>query len=114
MDYFPDSIKSKAYRMADVDQDSALYDIALLEICDDLLLTYRSTFSYVISMRILKRGWYIEKESPGIFQASNSQSDSISVLYHNYDFNNWQTNRRVYLNDNDEETLRYFFKYLLL
>ena len=112
--YFPKSVKTSALRKADADHDSALYDIALLEMCNECLLTYRSTFSYICAMRMGKRAWFVDKESPGVFQASNSQATAISALYHDWDVNDWQLNRRFHITVKNEEDLRYYFKYLLL
>ena len=101
-------------RIADYDHDSALNDIAMLEMADELLISYRSTFSYVCAMRMGKRAWFVEKEAPGVFQVSNSQTTAISALFHNWDVNDWQTNRRVHVNKYNEEALRYYFKYFIL
>lgn len=108
------TISANVIRIPDYDHDSALLDITLLEMCDECLLTYRSTFSYVCAMRTGKRAWFVEKESNDVFQASNSQATAISVLYHQHDINDWQLNRRVHVNDKNEEALRYYFKYLLI
>ncbi|EAY23232.1 hypothetical protein TVAG_185380 [Trichomonas vaginalis G3] len=101
-------------RIADYDHDSALNDIAMLEMCDECLLSYRSTFSYVCAMRMGKRAWFVEKEADHVFQASNSQATVVSALFHNWDVNDWQLNRRVHVNERNEEALRYYCKYFLV
>lgn len=108
------TITCETIRIADYDHESALNDIAFLEMADECLLTYRSTFSYVCAMRMGKRAWFVEKEAPDVFQASNSQATAISALFHNWDVNDWQMNRRIHINDRNEEALRYYCKYLLL
>jgi len=107
-------ITTNTYRAADADHDSALYDIAMLEMCDECLLTYRSTFSFVVAMRMGKRAWFVERESPDVFHSSNSQSTAVSALFHNWDVNDWQLNRRVHVLSKNEEALRYYFRYFLL
>ncbi|EAY14908.1 hypothetical protein TVAG_380180 [Trichomonas vaginalis G3] len=108
------SVKSNATRMADFDHVSALTDIALLMMCDECLLSYRSTFSFAIASRMGKRCWFYEKEALGIFQASNSQATAVSLLFHNWDVNDWQTNRRFKHASHNEEGMRYFYKYFML
>lgn len=108
------TITTNSIRIPDYDHNTALYDLALLEMADELLLTYRSTFSYVVSMRTLKRAYFVEKEAPDVFQLGNSQAGGISPLFHNYDVNDWQLNRRVFFSPNAEDQLRNFTKYLLL
>ena len=107
-------IKSNATRKADFDHVSALTDIALLMLCDECLLSYRSTFSFAIAARMGKRAWFVEKESLGVFQSSNSQATSVSRLFHNWDVNDWQTNRRYHVVDRNEKYMRYYFKYLMI
>lgn len=107
-------ITTETIRMADYDHLSALNDIAFLEMCDECLISYRSTFSYVCAMRMGKRAWFVEKEAPYVFQASNSQATAVSALYHSWDVNDWQLNRRVHVNSRNEEALRYYFKYFLV
>lgn len=108
------TIQTDVTRVADFDHDSAIYDIALLEMADELLLTYRSTFSYVCAMRTGKRAWFVEKESSNVFISSNSQSTAISTLYHQFDHNDWQLNRRVRHTRSNEKALRYYMKYFLV
>ena len=108
------SIQSNAKRKPDFDHTSALTDIAILMGCDECLLTYRSTFSYTVASRMGKRCWFVEKEAPSVFQASNSQAGAVSALFHNWDVNDWQTNRRFENMIKNENAFRYFYKYLLL
>jgi hypothetical protein len=107
-------IKTSAYRRSDGDHRSALYDMALLEMCDERLLTYRSTFSYQSMARVGKRAWFVDKETPDVFQISNSQATSISMLYHDFDFNDWQCARRFRVGYREENYFRRYFKYFVL
>jgi hypothetical protein len=107
-------IKTPALRQSDGDHFSALYDLAMLEMSDDLLLTYRSTFSYMAMARTARRAWFIDKETPDVFQISNSQASIISMLYHQFDFNDWQPSRRFHVTEGVIETWRRYFKYFIL
>ena len=111
---FPNTICTTALRIPDADHLSALYDIALLEYCEKHLLTYRSTFSYIVMMRLGRNAWFVEKESPGVFNISNSQASMISFIYHQYDVNDWQTTRRFRLTAPGEKAFRMYFKYFIL
>ena len=112
---FPNNtITAKTKRLPDFDHPSALNDLALLEMCDELLVSYRSTFSHQAVMRTGKRAWFIEKEAENVFISSNSQATAISALYHQHDENDWQMNRRVHINTDNEEALRYYCKYFLI
>jgi hypothetical protein len=97
-------VKTQAMRWSDGDNLSALYDLAMLEMADNLLLTYRSTFSFVAMARTARRAWFIDKETRDVFQVSNSQTTVISMIYHQFDFNDWQTSRRFRLSDEVVET----------
>ena len=107
-------VTTSAMRRPDADHESAMYDIALLEMCDECLLTYRSTFSYMVMARMGKRAWFFDKESPDVFQVTNSQSTIISTLYHQFDPNDWQPNRRFPLYVESEMTMRKYFQYFML
>lgn len=112
---FPNNtIATNALRIPDADHLSALYDIALLEYCQKYLLTYRSTFSYIVAARTAKRAYFVEKESPDVFDISNSQSSMISMVYHQFDINDWQVSRRFHVTPHGEYILRrYYLSFLL-
>jgi hypothetical protein len=107
-------IVTKAVRKADFDHESALVDMAFLEMCDDLLLSYRSTFSFSVSMRRGRPCFWVEKEATGVFQLSHSQVGAVSMLMHAWDVNDWQTSRRYVVGDKDEAAFRFDFKYFRL
>jgi hypothetical protein len=107
-------VETSAYRKSDGDHRSALYDMVLLETCDDRLLTYRSTFSYQSMARVAKRSWFIDKETPDVFQVSNSQATSISMIYHRFDANDWQTCRRFRIGMREESAFRRYFRFFVL
>jgi hypothetical protein len=64
--------------------------------------------------RTARRAWFIDKETPDVFQLSSSQAAIVSVIYHQFDFNDWQTSRRFHISDAVAETWRKYFKYFLL
>jgi hypothetical protein len=108
------TIKTNAIRKPDFDHVSAMVDMVFLEMCDECLLTFRSTFSFCVVSRMGKRCYYMEKEAPYVFQLGNSQSGSVSMLMHYWDVNDWQTSRRFHVIDKVERWQRFYFKYLML
>jgi hypothetical protein len=107
-------VKTDAVRQSDGDHSSALDDLTMLEMSDDLLLTYRSTFSYIAMARTARKAWFIDKETPDVFQVSNSQASIISMIYHQFDFNDWQPSRRFHISPGVVATWRLYFKYFML
>lgn len=106
------TITTDSIKRSDYDHVTALTDVAFIMMSNQCLLTYRSTFSFTIASRMGKRAYFYEKESPGVFQAGNSQATAVSMIYHQWDFNDWQTSRRFRLKPQHEEAIRYFFRYL--
>ncbi|OHT14472.1 hypothetical protein TRFO_15123 [Tritrichomonas foetus] len=104
-------IESKAMRMADGDHETGFLDIVMLMMCDECLLSYRSTFSNLVCMRTGKRPWYIEKDAPKIFLGFNSQGGVQHPIYHTKYWKIYLTNEYAH-HANNEEALRYYFRYL--
>jgi hypothetical protein len=107
-------IQTRAFRKADFDHTSAMVDLIFLEMCNDCLLSFRSTFSFAVASRKGQRCYFVEKEAPEVFQLGNSQSGSISMLFHRWDVNDWQTSRRFMIHEKDEWSIRYYYKYLMM
>jgi hypothetical protein len=111
---FPrNTIRTKAIRKPDYDHKSALLDLVFLQMCDDCLLSFRSTFSFAIASRRGRRCFFVEKEAPEIFQIANSQAGSVSMQFHFWDANDWQTARRFIVRNWNEPAMRYYFKYFM-
>jgi hypothetical protein len=108
------TVRTRAVRKSDRDHASALFDLALLEMSEELLLTYRSTFSYIAMARTARRAWFVDKETPDVFQISNSQATIISMAFHQFDCNDWQTSRRFRISGGVEATWRQYFQYFIL
>jgi hypothetical protein len=60
-------------RVADGQDDSALTDIVMLMLCEEWLLTWRSTYSALISLRMGRRAWVVEKYTNEVYLMSHSQ-----------------------------------------
>ncbi|KAH0788902.1 hypothetical protein GPJ56_007197 [Histomonas meleagridis] len=112
--YGNNTILTNTIKKPDFDHDSPQVDVLFLMYADQCLLTFRSSFSFLVMASTCKRGYFIEKESPGIFRMANSQAGAISALYHRRDYNDWQTTRRLVLNDMNENCYRYYFNYFLI
>jgi hypothetical protein len=108
------TVTTRALRRSDRDHASALFDLALLEMAEERLLTYRSTFSYVAMARTARRAWFVDKETRDVFHVSNSQAAVISMLFHQFDVNDWQTARRFRISDGVEAAFRRYFKFFVL
>jgi hypothetical protein len=107
------TIETKAIRKADFDHTSALLDLTMLQMCDDCLLSFRSTFSFAVASRRGTRCYFAEKEAPEVFQIANSQAGSVSMQFHFWDVNDWQTSRRYIVREWNEIAMRYYYKYLM-
>ena len=104
-----------ALRRPDRDHFSAMVDMAMLIGTSELLVSYRSTYSWIVVTRLGRRAWWIEKESFHCFPASNSQSVGVSMIYHWRDNCNWRTNDRIkYCGKSHRESLQYMFDYIIM
>jgi hypothetical protein len=109
----PQTIQTNAIRVADYDHTSALLDLAFLQMANDCLLSFRSTFSFAVASTRGTRCWFVEKEAPQIFQIANSQAGSVSMQFHFFDVNDWQTSRRYFLRGLNLQAVRYYYKYFM-
>jgi hypothetical protein len=108
-------IVTGAVRKADFDHESALVDLAFLQMCDECLLSFRSTFSFSVAAMRGTPCYFTEKQATGVFRIANSQAGAISMLFHAWDANDWQTARRFrVLSDQVEETMRFFYRFLIV
>jgi hypothetical protein len=113
--YGPRVLMADVLRKPDKDHHGAQVDMALLLGSDELMATYRSTFSWVVVSRFGRAAWWIEKEAPHWFPASNSQAVGVSILYHWRDHCDWRTNDRVrYCGRTHKQWLQRYFDYLVL
>jgi hypothetical protein len=108
-------LMTDALRKPDKDHRSAQSDMALILGADEMCVTYRSTFSWIIVSKSGRRAWWIEKEAPHWFPSSNSQSTGVSIVYHWRDHCDWRTNDRVqYCGLEHREILQKYYDYLVL
>jgi hypothetical protein len=107
-------IMTRAIRRPDFDHRSALTDLLFLEMCDDCLLSFRSTFSFAVASRRGTTNYFVDKEAPEVFRLMNSQSGSVSMTMTAWDVNDWQTSRRFLVKSQNEEAMRYYMKYFML
>jgi hypothetical protein len=66
-------LAAPVHRMTDGSVDSGITDITMLMLCEEWLLTWRSTYSALISQRMGRRPWMVEKYSKQVFMVSHSQ-----------------------------------------
>jgi hypothetical protein len=108
------TVLTRAMRVADADHDSALLDIALLEMANDCLMSFRSTFSFVVTARRARPSFWVEKEGKDVFKITSSQAGAISMLFHYWNVNDWQLSRRCEITEQSEFSIRFYFKYFIL
>ena len=112
---FPNNlIVANVERKADGETDSAMTDIALLMMCNEMIGTLRSTFSCVAAQRAMIRPYFLAMENPYLFQFSSSQLGISSAIYESIrDYNYMMSNRaKIYLNT--EEPTRIFFRNMII
>jgi hypothetical protein len=83
------TLLTKTIRTPDFDHRSALLDLVLLQMHNDCLLSFRSTFSFSVASRSGKICFFVEKEAPEVFQLGNAQAGSVSMRFHFLDVNDW-------------------------
>jgi hypothetical protein len=77
-----DVVSAPVYRKPDSDQPGALTDLTLLMMCEEFLLTARSTFSSMIAIRVGKWAWLMEKNTQEVYRLTHSQvSHQQTPLY---------------------------------
>jgi hypothetical protein len=113
-DFGQDMLVTDAVRKADYDHRSAMRDVLFLQMADECLLSFRSTFSFAIASRSGRTCWWVDKEAPDVIRLANSQSGSMSMLYTQWDVNDFQVARRFTLLPNGEEAMRHYFRYFIL
>jgi hypothetical protein len=107
-------LMTSAIRLPDFDHRSALTDLLFLEMCDECLLSFRSTFSFAVASRRGVPSYFVDKEAPEVFALSNSQAGSVSMTMTAWDVNDWQTSRRFFVKGQNEQAMRYYLKYFML
>jgi hypothetical protein len=104
-------------REPDRDHDSALMDLTLLMICEDWLLSARSTFSALVALRVARRFWLIEKYANTIYLVSHSQVAHFQTpMYMNMvQWKPFDISSLGNIGSPGQETaMRYFFRYFVL
>jgi hypothetical protein len=114
--HFP-VISAPVIRAPDADHVTALTDLVLLLICDEWLLSHRSTFSAVVCFRNARRGYIIEKYASSVWLMSNSQvAIQLTPLFLAMPaWKMFEANcMALTLSHAQLEAARYYFKYLVV
>jgi hypothetical protein len=74
------------YRGVDANHPGDLIDFAMLMSCDELVGSYRSTYTNMVHVKSGMKAWVYERESHWIFQLSHSQTSVLSPIaeFHTY------------------------------
>jgi hypothetical protein len=104
-------------RASDGPDDAGLTDIVMLMMCEEWLLTWRSTYSLLVSLRMGRRVWMIEKYSKEVFLISHSQvSYAQTPLY--LGMPDWKPFELSAIADigapGQLEAMRFFYRWLVL
>jgi hypothetical protein len=98
----------------DGDKHSALIDFYMIQSCDVIVLTYRSTFSILASALANKTGFWYADEWPTLVRFSCSQIGLTSGIYQADEPFNDKTNTRHHMLDKHERALRLYNRYIVV
>jgi hypothetical protein len=110
-------ITAPVRRGADGPDDSALTDIVMLMMCEEWLLSWRSTYSGLISLKMGRRCWMIEKYSTHVFLASHSQILHFQTpLYIKmWEWKSFDLNSIAEIRPHGQvENMRYYYRWFIL
>lgn len=105
-------LKTK-FRGSDKSTFQSIVDLEILNHCDEILGTFRSTFSHIVPIRNLIPAYYYEKSSPTVWISSSSQIGSIVSFYEPFHFH-WIVIDLVHLYSSKIDYLRLFYKFFLI
>jgi hypothetical protein len=110
----PNLMRTTAVAMPDGDLMSTVLDFFMLQCCEELVLTYRSTFSLFAAALVNKTGYYYADEWPTLVRFSSSQLGLTSGVYQTEKPFNDKTNTRHHLRPAHETLLRLFNRYFVV
>jgi hypothetical protein len=111
---FPHSLNSGATAMPDGDLSSAATDFYMIQCCQELVLTYRSTFSIMLAALANKTGYYYASEWSTLVRFSCSQLGMASGVYQDDAPFNDKSNTIHHMRDQHEPLIRMYYKYYLV
>jgi hypothetical protein len=103
-------------RQRDADHASALIEFAMLMMCDEMVVTHRSSFSAAAAVRVGRRPWTLERDAQEIYRLSNSQTGHTvnGDAQHQNEQRIFEVNTVCHVSSDAEcEAARYYFKYLV-
>lgn len=109
---YPKVITADCVRKQDTDPYSAMKDLQMLLQCNQYILTYGSTFSYLVSARNGRRGFYYSASFDKLYQFPMSQAPATSRLYHHPRFSHSSSNSELYLIPRHRKAHYLFMKYI--
>jgi hypothetical protein len=110
---FPTLMQSGVWGFPDGDIGSAVVDFYFVQSCRELILTYRSTFSIMLSALANKTGYYYADEWDGLIRFTTSQLGMTSGVFQSTKPFNDKTCTLFHMLPDHEETLRTYYRYLL-
>jgi hypothetical protein len=110
---FPTLMQSGVHGFPDGDIGSAIIDFYFVQSCKELILTYRSTFSIMISALSNKTGYYYAEEWDGLIRFTTSQLGMTSGVFQSTEPFNDKTCSLLHMRADHEQAIRTYYRYLL-
>jgi hypothetical protein len=109
-------LSAPVFRQNDADHYTGLTDMAMVMMCQEWLLSARSTFSGIVALRVARKFWMIEKYATAIYRVSSSQVAHYQTpLYYPERCSGSELSCMARLAvPESEEALRFYWKYLVV
>jgi hypothetical protein len=111
---FPKLMQSGVHGFPDGDIGSAIVDFYFIQSCRELILTYRSTFSIMISTLSNETGYYYADEWDGLVRFTTSQLGMTSGVFQSNEPFNDKTCTLFHMRADHEKAIRTYYRYLLV
>ena len=102
---------SEASKKEDGEKNDALIDIGCLMMCDEIIGTFRSSFTSIAGMRAMTNPYYLSAEIDYIFRFTSSQAGLFSMIFDSTNGYNYMANYRLKVDARYEDGVRAFFYY---
>jgi hypothetical protein len=111
--HFPKMMRTGVEGFPDSDVHSAIIDFCFIQSCTELVLTYRSTFSIMLSALANKTGYYYADEWRSLVKFTTSQLGMTSGAFHATEPFNDKTCDLFRVHGVHEELIRKYYRYIL-
>jgi hypothetical protein len=112
--HIPSILQTGVDGFPDGDVHAAVVDFAMLQGCDEVVLTYRSTFSMMVAALANKTAYWYADEWPRLVRFTCSQTGMASGVYQSHEPFNDKTNTRHHVMEKHERALRLYNRYYVV